>query len=112
MQRYDKKPNSYYLKNPGKAQPSGNKHDFEELEDRIALLDGRTGVFSVGGMADFEIKERLVRIENAYMSAKAALEEGVLPGGGVALFRCITALDGVIAEMQDNSKVLRFYSRP
>jgi chaperonin GroEL len=61
-------------------------------------LAGKTGVFSVGGISDFEIKERMVRIENAYMSAKAALEEGVLPGGGVALFNCIKMLNTVIAE--------------
>ncbi|SJM93023.1 Hsp60 family chaperonin [Crenothrix polyspora] len=97
-------------KKPGQGSASGNKHDYEELEDRITLLDGRAGVFSVGGMADFEIKERLVRIENAYMSARAALEEGVLPGGGVALFRCISALDGVIAqnaEQQQGFKILQ-----
>lgn len=85
-------------KKPGQGSATGNKHDFGELEERIALLSGKTGVFSVGGTTDFEIKERMVRIENAYMSAKAALEEGVLPGGGVALYRCIKVLDTVIAE--------------
>jgi chaperonin GroEL len=85
-------------KKPGQGSATGNKHDFEELEQRIALLSGKTGVFSVGGSTDFEIKERLVRIENAYMSVKAALAEGVLPGGGAALFRCIKILDGVITE--------------
>ncbi|MDO9212276.1 MAG: chaperonin GroEL [Methylococcales bacterium] len=85
-------------KKPGQGSATGNRHDFGELEERIALLSGKTGVFSVGGMADFEIKERLVRIENAYMSAKAALEEGVLPGGGTALYRCIKIIDTVIAE--------------
>lgn len=85
-------------KKPGQGSATGNRHDFGELEERIALLSGKTGVFSVGGIADFEIKERLVRIENAYMSAKAALEEGVLPGGGTALYRCIKILDTVIAE--------------
>jgi chaperonin GroEL len=83
---------------PGVGSPSGNKHDFGELEERVALLSGRTGVFSVGGLADFEMKERMVRIENAYMSAKAALEEGVLPGGGVSLFNGIKMLNSVIAE--------------
>ncbi|MCX7097550.1 MAG: molecular chaperone GroEL [Methylococcales bacterium] len=97
-------------KKPGQGSATGNKHDYEELEDRIALLNGQTGVFSVGGLADFEIKERLVRIENAYMSAKAALEEGVLPGGGVALFRCIDVLEGVIcanAGQQQGLKILQ-----
>jgi chaperonin GroEL len=72
-------------------------HEAEELEERIAVLSGKTGTFSVGGTTDFEIKERLVRIENAYQSAKAALEEGVLPGGGVGLFRCLSVLNEVIA---------------
>ena len=94
-------------KKPGQGSATGNKHDFEELEERIALLTGRTGVFSVGGLADFEIKERLVRIQNAYMSAKAALEEGVLPGGGVALFRCNKALDGVICENAEQLQGLK-----
>jgi chaperonin GroEL len=94
-------------KKPGQGSATGNKHDFEELESRIALLQGRAGIFSVGGRADFEIKERLVRIENAYMSAKAALEEGVLPGGGVALFRCIKALDSVICENAEQQQGLR-----
>lgn len=85
-------------KKPGEGSVTGNRHDFGELEERIAMLSGKTGVFDVGGITDFEIKERMVRIENAYMSAKAALEEGVLPGGGVALFNCIKMLNTVIAE--------------
>jgi chaperonin GroEL len=82
---------------PGDGSPTGNLHEAEELEERIAVLSGKTGTFSVGGTTDFEIKERLVRIENAYQSAKAALEEGVLPGGGVGLFRCLSVLNEVIA---------------
>jgi len=84
-------------KKPGDGSPSGNKHDFEELESRSSFLAGKAGMFSVGGVTDFEMKERLVRIENAYNSAKAALEEGVLPGGGVALLRCSKLLKNVIA---------------
>ncbi len=91
-------------KKPGEGSPSGNKHDFEELEERMAFLAGKAGMFSVGGITDFEMKERLVRIENAYNSVKAALEEGVLPGGGVALYRCGAALDGVIAENTDQQQ--------
>ncbi|MFZ4504267.1 MAG: chaperonin GroEL [Methylovulum sp.] len=85
-------------KKPGEGSATGNKHDVDELEERIALLAGKTGVLSVGGLADFEIKERLVRIENAYMSIKAAVAEGVLPGGGVALLNCSKILDTVIAD--------------
>ena len=84
-------------KKPGDGSPTGNKHDFEELEDRLAILSGKTGVFEVGGISDVEIKERMVRIENAYMSARAALEEGVMPGGGVGLFNIAPFLDEIIA---------------
>lgn len=83
---------------PGTGSHTGNRHDADELEERIAMLSGKTGAFSVGGITDIEIKERLVRIENAYMSIKAALSEGVMPGAGIGLFRCQAALHGVIAE--------------
>ncbi len=83
---------------PGKGSATGNQHEFDELQERLALLSGKTGTFSVGGNTDFEIKERMVRLENAYLSAKAALVEGVLPGGGVALYRCRTVLATAIAE--------------
>lgn len=96
----------YLSRKPGQGAATGNKHEYDELQDRIALLEGRTGVFQVGGLTDIEIKERLVRIENAYNSAKAALEEGVLPGGGVALYRCISALNGVIGQNSDQQQGL------
>lgn len=85
-------------KKPGQGSATGNQHDIEELEERIAMLSGKIGNFQVGGITDVEIKERLVRIENAYMSAKAALEEGVLPGGGIGLFNALAAIRDVIAE--------------
>lgn len=85
-------------KKPGQGSATGNQHDIEELEERIAMLSGKIGSFQVGGITDVEIKERLVRIENAYMSAKAALEEGVLPGGGIGLYNALAAIRDVIAE--------------
>ncbi|NOQ14627.1 MAG: chaperonin GroEL [Methyloprofundus sp.] len=95
---------------PGDGSPSGNKSDFEELEERLSLLAGKTGVFEVGGSTDVEIKERMVRIENAYMSARAALEEGVLPGAGVGLFNMMTALDELIitnTEQQQGIEIIK-----
>jgi len=83
---------------PGVGSATGNKHDFDELQERLELLSGKTGTFNVGGNTDFEIKERMVRLENAYLSAKAALEEGVLPGGGVALYQSREAIEKAIAE--------------
>lgn len=95
---------------PGDGSPSGNKSDFEELQERLAILAGKTGVFEVGGTTDVEIKERMVRIENAYMSAKASLEEGVLPGGGVGLFNIMATLDELIVphpEQQQGVEIVK-----
>lgn len=89
---------------PGDGSPSGNKSDFEEIEARLAILADKTGLFEVGGTTDVEIKERMVRIENAYMSVKAALEEGVLPGGGVGLFHMMEALDDLIITNPDQQQ--------
>lgn len=83
---------------PGDGSPTGNQHEAEELDERVAMLSGKVAYFGVGGITDVEIKERLVRIENAYRSVKAALEEGVLPGGGVGLYRARQAIGQVIAE--------------
>jgi len=89
---------------PGQGSPTGNSHDLEEVEDRLALLAGKMGVFEVGGTTDVEIKERMVRIENGYMSSKAALEEGVLPGGGVGLYDLAKELDKLIIENVDQQQ--------
>jgi len=89
---------------PGQGSPSGNSNDLEEVEDRLALLAGKMGVFEVGGTTDVEIKERMVRIENGYMSSKAALEEGVLPGGGVGLYDLAKELDKLIIENVDQQQ--------
>lgn len=83
---------------PGQGSPTGNQHELEELEERIAALAGKTGLYHVGGTSDMEIKERMVRIENAYKSAQAALQEGVIPGCGIGLYRCRNALKDVIAD--------------
>jgi len=97
VKRLEKEADIIQQKKPGDGSPTGNKHDFEELEERLAILSGKTGVYEVGGYSDIEIKERMVRIENAYMSTKAAIEEGVVAGGGVALFNIIPLLDELIA---------------
>lgn len=95
---------------PGVGSPSGNKHDFEEIQERLAILAGKTGVYEVGGTTDIEIKERMVRIENAHMSAKAALEEGIMPGGGIGFYTVMQALDNVIAanvEQQQGVEIVK-----
>lgn len=89
---------------PGDGSPTGNRHEVEELEERIANLRGRTAALKVGGATDLEIKERLVRIENAYNSIRAAMEEGVLPGGGVGLLSMTPSLAATTASSPDQER--------
>ncbi|OHX34190.1 molecular chaperone GroEL [Methylomonas sp. LWB] len=96
---------------PGDGSPTGNQHEADELEERIAMLSGKTGVFSVGGVTDIEIKERMVRIENAYKSVQAALEEGVMPGGGAGLVAVAAVLDEVIAENAEQHRGVAILSQ-
>jgi len=87
---------------PGDGSPSGNLHEINDLEERITHLSSAMGVIRVGGVTDIDIKERLTRIENAWRSVSAALEEGVIAGGGGSLLRARSALDGLESENQDH----------
>ena len=69
----------------------------EKLQERIAKLSGGVAVIKVGAATETEMKEKKHRIEDAVSATKAAVEEGIVPGGGVALIRSIQALDGVSA---------------
>jgi chaperonin GroEL len=86
---------------PGDGSPRGNLQEIDDLEERIANLSGAIGVIKVGGNLDIEIKERLTRMENAWRSVSAAIEEGVVPGGGAALLRARRALETLDAEHPD-----------
>lgn len=78
---------------PTKGSPKGALAEMETLKERLAGLLGRVASVKIGGGTDVEIKERLQRAENAYNSVTAAIAEGIVPGGGVALARCSRALD-------------------
>ena len=68
-------------------------YDKEKLQERLAKLAGGVAVLRVGGATEIEVKERKDRVEDAMHATRAAVEEGVLPGGGVALLRAIKALE-------------------
>src|SRR3974390_3152969 len=70
-------------------------YDREKLQERLAKLAGGVAVIRVGGAAEGEGKEEKDRVDDALNATRAAVEEGVSPGGGVALLRAIKALDGV-----------------
>ncbi|MDX1997919.1 MAG: chaperonin GroEL [Thermoanaerobaculia bacterium] len=73
-------------------------YDREKLQERLAKLVGGVAVIKVGAATETEMKERKARVEDAMHATKAAVEEGIVPGGGVALLRAIKAVDAVSAE--------------
>ena len=70
-------------------------YDREKLQERLAKLAGGVAVIRVGGATEVEVKEKKDRVDDAMHATKAAVEEGILPGGGVALLRSVKALDGL-----------------
>jgi chaperonin GroEL len=80
---------------------STSDYDKEKLQERIAKLVGGAIVIGVGGATEVEMKERLERVKDAIDATKAAVEEGILPGGGVALLKASSALDEVNAETEE-----------
>ena len=70
-------------------------YDREKLQERLAKLAGGVAVIRVGGATEVEVKEKKDRVDDAMHATRAAVEEGILPGGGVALLRALKALDGL-----------------
>ncbi len=73
-------------------------YDREKLQERLAKLIGGVAVINVGAATETEMKEKKARVEDALNATRAAVEEGIVPGGGVALVRCIKALEGLKLE--------------
>ena len=76
-------------------------YDKEKLQERLAKLAGGVAVIKVGGATEIEVKERKDRVEDALHATRAAVEEGIVPGGGVALLRAIKSLEGLNVENDD-----------
>ncbi|GBE36579.1 60 kDa chaperonin [bacterium BMS3Bbin07] len=73
-------------------------YDREKLQERLAKLAGGVAVINVGAATETEMKEKKARVEDALHATRAAVEEGIIPGGGVALLRCIPAIDALNLE--------------
>jgi chaperonin GroEL len=76
-------------------------YDKEKLQERLAKLAGGVAVIRVGGATEVEVRERKDRVDDAMHATRAAVEEGILPGGGVALLRSVEALKRVKTENED-----------
>ena len=78
-----------------------SEYDIEKLQERVAKLAGGVAVIKVGAATEVEMKEKKARVEDALHSTRAAVEEGVVPGGGVALVRACAAVDKVVGDNHD-----------
>jgi chaperonin GroEL len=76
-------------------EETSSDYDREKLQERLAKLAGGVAVIRVGGSTEVEVKEKKDRVDDALHATRAAVEEGILPGGGVALLRSVKALDAV-----------------
>jgi chaperonin GroEL len=77
------------------VEKTTSDYDREKLQERLAKLVGGVAVIKVGAATETEMKEKKARVEDAMHATRAAVEEGIVPGGGVALVRCQAALDGL-----------------
>ena len=82
----------------GQVDKTTSDYDREKLQERLAKLVGGVAVIKVGAATETEMKEKKARVEDAMHATRAAVEEGIVPGGGVALVRCIPAIDALKLE--------------
>ncbi|MEO0634806.1 MAG: chaperonin GroEL, partial [Pseudomonadota bacterium] len=85
----------------GQIEETTSDYDREKLQERVAKLAGGVAVIRVGGMTEVEVKERKDRVDDALNATRAAVQEGIVVGGGVALVQGAKALDGVTGDNSD-----------
>ncbi|MGR3912791.1 MAG: chaperonin GroEL [Candidatus Rhabdochlamydia sp.] len=86
-------------------EKSTSDYDREKLQERLAKMAGGVGIIRVGAPTEVEMKEKKDRVDDAVHATKAAVEEGILPGGGVALIRCLPALQALASTLSGDTKV-------
>ena len=90
---------------------STSDYDKEKLQERLAKLSGGVAVLYVGAPSEVEMKEKKDRVDDALCATRAAIEEGIIPGGGVAYIRATKALDGMKGENADETTGIRIVER-
>ena len=96
-----------------KAQIAATKSDYdrEKLQERLAKLSGGVAVLYVGAASEVEMKEKKDRVDDALRATRAAIEEGIIPGGGVAYIRAIDAIDGMKGDNADETTGVEIIKR-
>jgi chaperonin GroEL len=87
------------------SEDASSEFDREKLQERLAKLAGGVAVVKVGAATEVELKERKLRVEDALSATRAAVEEGIVPGGGVALLRAQAALDAVDKGLKEDEQM-------
>ena len=85
------------------VEETSSDYDKEKLQERLAKLAGGVAVIKVGAATEVEMKEKKARVEDALHATRAAVEEGVVPGGGVALVRALQAIEGLKGDNEDQN---------
>ncbi len=86
-------------------EDTASDYDREKLQERLAKIIGGVAIISIGAATETEMKEKKARVEDALNATRAAVEEGIVPGGGVALVRCLNALKNINAEGEEQNGV-------
>src|SRR3989441_4447519 len=86
-------------------EKSTSDYDKEKLQERLAKLAGGVAVINVGAATETEMKEKKARVEDALHATRAAVEEGIVPGGGVAYLRCVKTLEKLAAELEGDERL-------
>ena len=84
-------------------EETSSDYDREKLQERVAKLAGGVAVIKVGAATEVEMKEKKARVEDALHSTRAAVEEGIVPGGGVALIRSLAAIENMTGDNEDQN---------
>ncbi|WP_242112932.1 chaperonin GroEL [Luteimonas aquatica] len=92
-------------------EETSSDYDREKLQERVAKLAGGVAVIKVGASTEIEMKEKKARVEDALHATRAAVEEGVVPGGGVALIRALSAIDGLKGANEDQNHGIQIAMR-
>ena len=93
------------------VEEATSDYDKEKLQERVAKLSGGVAVIKVGAATEVEMKEKKARVEDALHATRAAVEEGVVPGGGTALIRCLKAIKDLEGANEDQTVGIRLLAR-
>ena len=95
----------------GQIETTKSDYDREKLQERLAKLAGGVAVLYIGAPSEVEMKEKKDRVDDALSATRAAIAEGIVPGGGVAYIRCIKCLEGLKGDNEDETTGIEIVKR-